>query len=243
VGSIVWGRDIAEVYDATYAAQARPEVVNRMVDVLVELGGKGPVLEFAAGTGRIALPLSARGMPVYGIELSPHMVEQLKAKPGAEAVHVIVGDMTETRLSESFTLVYVVANSIMNVTTQDEQIAVFANAAAHLASGGRFVVELTVPQLRRVPRSEAGWVFRMEPDHVGIETFDDLVAQVAWSHHWIDADGRLIHHAAPYRYIWPSELVLMARIAGFALEARWGDWDRSPFTSGSTKQVAVFLKT
>lgn len=242
MGSIVWGRDIAEVYDTTYAALAQPEVVDPMVDLLAELGGEGPALEFAAGTGRIALPLSARGMVVHGIELSPHMVEQLKAKPGADAVQVVVGDMTKTRLSESFTLVYVVANSIMNVTTQDEQIAVFANAAAHLASGGRFLVELVVPQLRRVPRCEAGWVFRMEPDHVGVETFDDLVAQVAWSHHWIEADGHLTHHAAPYRYIWPSELVLMARIAGFELEARWGDWDRSAFTSESTKQVAVFLK-
>lgn len=242
VGSIIWGRDIAEVYDATNAASAQPEVVDPMVGLLAELGGEGPVLEFAVGTGRIALPLSARGMPVHGIELSPHMVERLRAKPGADAVHVVVGDMTETRLSESFTLVYVVANSIMNVTTQDEQIAVFANAAAHLASGGRFLVELIVPQLQRVPRSEAGWVFQMEPGHVGIETFDDVVAQVAWSHHWIDVNGHLTHHSAPYRYIWPSELVLMARIAGFELEARWGDWDRSPFTSESAKQVAVFLK-
>lgn len=242
MGSTVWGRDIAEVYDATYAALAQPEVVDPIVDLLAELGGEGPALEFAVGTGRIALALSARGMPVHGIELSPHMVEQLKAKPGAEAVQVVVGDMTETRLPETFTLVYVVANSIMNVTTQSEQIEVFANAAAHLASGGRFVVELIVPQLRRVPPSEAGWVFRMEPDHVGIETFDDLVAQVAWSHHWSAANGLLVHHSAPYRYIWPSELVLMARIAGFELEARWGNWDRSPFTSESMKQVAVFLK-
>lgn len=242
MGSVVWGRDIAEIYDATYSALEQPEVVDPIVELLAELGGEGPALEFGAGTGRIALPLSARGVPVHGIELSPHMAERLKAKPGAEAVHVVVGDMTTTRLSDSFTLVYVVANSIMNMTTQSEQIAVFANAAAHLASGGRFLVELIVPQLRRVPRSEAGWVFRMEPEHVGIETFDDLVGQVAWSHHWIDVNGQLTHHSAPYRYIWPSELVLMARIAGFDLEARWGDWDRSAFTSESTKQVAVFRK-
>jgi hypothetical protein len=238
----VWGRDIAEVYDATYAAAAQPSVVDPMVALLAELAGEGPALEFAVGTGRIALPISARGIAVQGIELSPHMVEQLNTKPGADAIRVVVGDMTQTRLPGRFTLVYVVANSIMNVTTQEAQIAVFENAAAHLISGGRFVVELVVPQLRRAPLSEPGWVFRMDPDHVGIETFDDLVHQEAWSHHWIDAHGRLLHHAAPYRYIWPSELVLMARIAGLELEDRWGDWDRSPFTSESAKQVAVFLK-
>jgi SAM-dependent methyltransferase len=243
VGSHIWGREIAEVYDATYAALAQPAVVDPIVECLAELGGDGPVLEFAVGAGRIALPLSARGIPVHGIELSPHMVDQLRAKPGADALHVVVGDMTETRLSQGFTLVYVVANSVMNVTTQDEQIAVFANAAHHLASGGRFVVGLIVPQLRRVAPSESGWVFQMDLDHVGIETFDDLVAQLAWSHHWIDVDGRLVHHSASYRYIWPSELALMAKVAGFDLQDRWGDWDRSPFTSASAKQVAVFLKT
>ncbi len=208
-----------------------------MVDLLVELAGGGPVLEFAVGTGRIAIPLSAHGVPVYGIELSPHMVEQLQRKPGAEAIVVVVGDMAKARLSGSFELVYVVANSIMNLTTQEEQLEVFANAAAHLAPGGHFVVELIVPQLRRVPPSETGWVFKMEPNHVGIETFDDVANQVAWSHHWKVVDGRFVHHSAPYRYIWPSELVLMARVAGMGLEDRWGGWDRSPFTSDSEKQV------
>jgi SAM-dependent methyltransferase len=180
---------------------------------------------------------------VHGIELSPDMVEQLRAKPGADAVPVTIGDMTTARLSERFELVYLVANSIMNVTTQEEQIAVFSNAAAHLGPGGHFVIELIVPQLRRVPPSEVALVFRLDADHVGIETFDDVVGQVAWSHHWIEVDGRLVRHSAPYRYIWPSELVLMARITGFELQDRWGDWDRSPFTSQSGKQVAVFVRT
>jgi SAM-dependent methyltransferase len=242
VGPIVWGKEIAEVYDATYAAQAEPSVIDPMVDLLAPLVGDGAALEFAIGTGRIALPLSARGVAVHGIELSPDMVEQLRCKPGADAVPVTIGDMATTRLTDSFDLVYIVANSIMNLTTQEEQIAVFSNAAAHLELGGHFVMELIVPQLRRVPPSEVGWIFRLDPDHVGIETFDDVVAQVAWSHHWIENDGRLVHHSAPYRYIWPSELLLMARLTGFELQDRWGGWDRSPFTSESGNQVTVFVK-
>ncbi len=242
VGSNVWGGEIAEVYDATYAALAEPSVVDPMVDLLALLAGDGAALEFAVGTGRIALPLSARGIPVHGIELSPDMVEQLRRKPGADAVPVTIGDMTSTRLPDRFELVYLVANSIMNVTTQEEQIAVFSNAAAHLVIGGHFVIELIVPQLRRVPPSEVAWVFRLDADHVGIETFDDVVGQVAWSHHWIEVNGRLVRHSAPYRYIWPSELLLMAKITGFELQDRWGDWDRSPFTSESARQVTVFVK-
>ena len=131
-----------------------------------------------------------------------------------------------------FELVYLVANSIMNVTTQEEQVSVFKNAAAHLVSGGRFVIELIVPQLRRVPPSGVARVFRLDADHVGIETFDDFVGQVAWSHHWVESDGRLVRHSAPYRYIWPSELLLMAKIAGFELQDRWGDLDPVAFQLG-----------
>jgi SAM-dependent methyltransferase len=214
-----------------------------MVGLLAQLAGDGAALEFAVGTGRIALPLSARGIPVHGIELSPAMAEQLHRKPGAEAVRVTVGDMTTTHLSDHFELVYLVANSIMNVTTQEEQIAVFSNAAAHLVPGGHFLIELIVPQLRRVPLSETARVFTLDADHVGIETFDDLVGQVAWSHHWLEVNGRLVRHSAPYRYVWPSELLLMATIAGFELQDRWSDWDRSPFTSESESQVTVFVKS
>jgi SAM-dependent methyltransferase len=242
MASIVWGSEIAEAYDAVYAAKHDRAALDPMLDVLVELAGGGPALELAVGTGRVALPLSRRGVPVQGIELSPHMAEQLRAKPGSEAVPVTVGDMTTTRVAGSFTLVYLVANTIMNVTTQDEQVEVFANAAAHLRPGGCFVVEVIVPALRSVPAGEIGRVFTLEPDHVGIETFDDLVGQIAWSHHWMEVDGHLVKHAAPYRYVWPSELVLMARIAGLQLRDRWADWDRSAFTSGSASQVAVFQK-
>ena len=243
MGVITWGQDLAEIYDKTNAAGFEPSVLDPMVDLLAELAHGGPALEFAVGTGRVALPLSARGVRVQGIELSEPMAEQLRAKAGADAVPVTVGDMTTTRVAGTFTLVYLVANTIMNVTTQKEQVAVFANAAAHLEPGGRFVVEVIVPQVRRVPPGEVVRVFTLEADHIGIETFDDLVGQLAWSHHWIEVDGRLVRHSAPYRYVWPSELDLMARLAGLELRDRWADWDRAPFTTDSQTQVAVYEKS
>ncbi len=240
--SVEWGPEIAAVYDATYAYEATSAVLDPMIGMLAELAGAGRALEFAVGTGRVALALSARGVEVHGIELSPHMLEQLHRKLGAADVSTILGDMTTTRVPGEFSLVYLVANTLMNVTTQDEQVAVFDNAAAHLVAGGCFVLQLIVPQLRRVPPSEKGWVFTLRPDHVGIETFDDTVGQIASSHHWIEVDGHLVHHAAPYRYVWPSELDLMARLAGFRLRNRWADWHRAPFTAESASQVVVFEK-
>jgi SAM-dependent methyltransferase len=242
MGSITWGPEIAEVYDAVYAAKHDPSELEPMVKMLSDLAETGPVLEFAVGTGRVALALSARGVTVHGLELSPYMAEQLRAKPGAEAVPVTIGDMTSSRVPGDFSLVYLVANTIMNVTTQDEQLAVFTNAAAHLRPGGRFVVEVIVPQLRRVPPGEVARVFTLEPDHVGLETFDDLVEQIAWSHHWMDMGGRLIRHSAPYRFVWPSELDLMARLTGLRRHTRWAGWQQQPFDSESTSQVAVFQK-
>ena len=236
----MWERDIAEVYDDTTASMFEPSVVEPTIDFLEEAARGGAALEFAVGTGRIALPLAARGVRVQGIELSPHMVERLRSKPDAAAVDVTIGDMTTTRLNESFAVVYLVFNTIMNVTTQAEQVAVFRNAAAHLEPDGCFVVEVVVPQLRRLPVGEAGRVFTLETDHVGIETFDDIVGQVSWSHHWTSVDGRLVRHSAPYRYVWPSELDLMAQLAGLRLRERWATWSRDPFTSESTSQVAVF---
>ncbi len=241
MGSITWGAEIAEVFDRTYSALFEPSVLDPMVAVLADLARGGPALEFAVGTGRVALALSAQGVPVHGLELSPHMTARLSAKPGADQIPVTIGDMTTGRVpGKPFKLVYLVANTIMNVTTQDDQLAVFANAAAHLEPGGSFAVEVIVPQLRRVPPGEVARVFTLDQDHVGIETFDDLVGQIAWSHHWIESDGRLVRHSAPYRYVWPSELDLMARITGFRLQDRWAGWDRAPFDSDSPRQVAVF---
>ena len=242
MASVMWDAELAAVYDNVYAREAEPSVVGPIARVLAELAGGGGAVEFAVGTGRIALALSARGVAVTGIELSPHMAERLRAKSGAQAVPVIVGDMATTRAEGSFTLVYVVANSIMNLTTQDEQLAVFGNAAAHLGPGGRFVVSVIVPQPRAVPAGGKGRVFTLDPDHVGIETFDDPVGQIAWSHHWMEVGGRLVRHSAPYRYVWPSELDLMARLAGFRLEHRWAGWDRSVFTADSAHHVTVYEK-
>lgn len=242
MASNTWGRDIAEVYDAVNAHEFRSSVVEPVVELLSDLAHGGRALEFAVGTGRVALPLSTRGVTVEGIELSPHMVEQMRGKPGADAVQVTIGDMTTTRLPRTFQLVYLVANTIMNVTTQDEQLGVFANASAHLQPGGRFVVEVIVPQLRRVPPGEVARVFTLDEDHVGIETFDDTTEQIAWSHHWMHVHGRLVRHSAPYRYVWPSELDLMAKDAGLRRSARWGGWDMEPFTADSTGHVTVYEK-
>jgi len=242
VGSVTGGPEMAEVYDKTYAAQSAAPVLGPIVDLLAELARGGRVLEFAAGTGRVALPLAARGIAVHGIELSPHLAQRMLAKPGAGPVPVTAGDMTAIRVPGTFRLVYLAANTIMNVTAQDDQLAVFTNAAARLEPGGCFVVEVEVPPLRRVPPGETGRVFTFSPDHAGIETFDDTAAQIAWSHHWIEVDGRLVRHFAPYRYVWPPELDLMARLTGFRVRDRWTGWDRAPLTSAGTSQVAVFEK-
>jgi Methyltransferase domain len=237
-----WGPEIAASYDAGSWEMFSPAVLGPCVDVLASLAGDGAALEFAVGTGRVALPLSARGVPVTGIELSPPMTERRRAKPGADAVPVTVGDMTSTRVDGAFTLVYLVFNTIENVTSQDEQVAVFGNAAAHLVPGGRFVVEVEVPSLVGFPPGERGRVFDLSPDHVGIDTHDDPVGQLLSSHHWTLIDGRWVQDSGQYRYVWPSELDLMARLAGLRLEHRWAGWDRSPFTADSASQVAVYRK-
>jgi SAM-dependent methyltransferase len=215
-------------------------VLRPTVDRLAELTADGTALELAIGTGRVALPLQERGVEVHGIELSPHMVDQLRAKPGGATLPVTIGNMANVRVPHTFRLVYLVWNAIMNLTEQDEQVAVFERAAEHLEPGGVFVVEVVVPQLREAAPGQPGRIFTLEPGHVGIETFDDIPAQIAWSHHWIDVDGRLVHHAAPYRYVWPGELDLMARLAGLRLRDRWSDWHGSPFTKDSASQVAVY---
>lgn len=242
MATVLWGADVAASYDATSAAMFAPEVLDPVVDRLADLAGDGPALELAIGTGRVAIPLHARGIEVHGIDLSAPMLDQLRAKPAAADIPTVVGDMTSTKVPGEFSLVYLVWNTIMNVTTQDEQVAVFANAADHLRPGGCFVVDVTIPQVRRLPPGEAGRVFEMRPDHVGVETFDDVVDQVTWCHHWMDVDGRLLRHSAPYRYVWPAELELMARLAGLRRRDRWGGWNGEPLTSDSASVVAVYEK-
>ena len=234
--------DVAARYDDSSGPEFDPEVVGRTVDVLAELAGDGAALEFAVGTGRIALPLAARGVPVSGIELSAAMTERLRAKDEAGRVQVTLGDMATTRVDGRFRLVYVVFNTIGNLNEQDAQVACFANAAAHLEPGGCFVVELVVPDLRRLPPGDDAQVFAHAPGYVGYDRYIDLVAQQAMSHHFHADESGVREEKTPFRYVWPSELDLMARLAGMSLRDRWAGWDRSPFTGESRSHVSIYEK-
>ena len=235
-----FGERVAARYDE-WDASADPAVVEPIVDFLAALAGDGGALELGIGTGRIALPLAARGVRVHGIDLSSAMVARLRAKPGAEAVGVTLGDFATTRVDGTFALVYLVINTIMNLTSQDEQVACFANAAAHLEPGGCFVVEVGVPQLQRLPPGETVRAFDVSADHLGFDEFD-VAAQGLVSHHYREVDGRLEVNSVPFRYVWPSELDLMARLAGMRLRERWAGWRREPFTAASEAHVSVWEK-
>jgi SAM-dependent methyltransferase len=237
-----FGEDVAARYDDGSGPEFDPEVISATVDLLSELAGDGAALEFAIGTGRVAVPLAARGVPVSGIELSDAMAAQLRSKDPGERVHVTIGDMATTRVEGTFRLVYLVFNTIGNVTTQDEQVACFANAAAHLERGGLFLIEVGVPDLRRLPPGEDARVFAHAPGYVGYDRYIDLVAQQAMSHHFVANGSDAYEVRTPFRYVWPSELDLMARLAGMSLRYRWGGWDRSPFTADSTSHVSVWEK-
>jgi SAM-dependent methyltransferase len=234
--------EVAARYDDTLGAMGSPEVLAPTIDLLAGLAGSGAALEMAVGTGRIGLPLAARGVPVSGIELSPDMAAQLRAKPGGDAIPVTIGDMATTRIEGPFRLVYLLYNTIGNVETQDRQVACFANAAAHLEPGGYFVIEVGVPDLRRLVPGHDSIVFAHAPGYVGYDRYDDLVAQHAVSHHFV-ADGSGVREVrTPFRYVWPSELDLMASLSGLQLADRWADWDRSPFTGDSPSHVSVWRK-
>jgi SAM-dependent methyltransferase len=227
----------AATYDEDSAAMFDPAVLGPTVDLLAELAGGGPALEFAIGTGRVALPLAARGLEVAGIDESEAMLARLRAKPGAGGVRTAVGDFTSSRMDGEFRLVYLVFNTIMNVTTQEEQVATFGNAAAHLAPGGHFVVEVGVPALQRLPPGETVRAFALTPEHLGFDEYD-VVSQRMWSHHY--RRGELF--SMPFRYVWPAELDLMAQLAGLRPKHRWADWTRAPFTAESTAHVSVWQK-
>jgi SAM-dependent methyltransferase len=232
---------VAARYDDTLGAMGSPAVLGPTVDLLAELAGDGAALELAIGTGRVALPLAARGVPVSGIELSPDMVAQLRARPGGDAIPVTIGDMTTTQVEGAFRLVYLVFNTIGNVETQDAQVACFANAAAHLEPGGCFVIEVGVPDLRRLPPGQDAVPFRVEEGRLGFDLYD-VATQSVTSHHVTVQDGHGRHLAVPFRYVWPAELDLMARLAGMRLRARWEGWTRQPFTSESRQHVSVWEK-
>jgi SAM-dependent methyltransferase len=235
------GEPVAARYDESSADMFDPEVVEPVVDVLAGLAGAGRALELGIGTGRIALPLARRGVPVHGIELSEAMAARLRAKPGGEDVGVTIGDFATTTVPGTFSLAYLVFNTIMNLTTQAEQVACFRTVAAHLEPGGRFVVEVIVPELRRLPPGDTFRVFEASGTHWGIDEYD-VVTQVQHSHHLDVVDGRLERFSAPYRYVWPSELDLMAELAGLVPDGRWGGWRGEPFTGESREHVSVWRK-
>ena len=230
---------VATRYDADEAEMFADEVVAPAIDVLAELAGDGPALELGIGTGRLAIPLHQRGVAVRGIELSEAMVAQLRAKPAAAGIDVTIGDFATARAPGSYRLAYLVFNTISNLTTQDDQIACFANAAAHLDPGGHFVIELLVPALRKLPPGETVHAFSVTPSYLGFDDYDLANQRLVSHHYWID-EGRSV--SMPFRYAWPAELDLMARLAGMTLVHRWADWDRSPFTGDSAKHISVWQK-
>ena len=230
---------VAARYDDSEAEMIEAEAIDPVVDVLVELAGSGRALELGIGTGRIALPLARRGVSVHGIDLSKAMVARLRAKRDGEDIGVTIGDFATTTVDGSFSLAYLVFNTIMNLTTQAAQVACFRNAAAHLEPGGCFVIEVTIPDLRRLPPGETFHVFNASENHWGIDEYE-VATQGLTSHHFETVDGTIERLSIPFRYAWPSELDLMAQLAGMRLRSRWGGWKREPFTSESTKHVSVW---
>jgi SAM-dependent methyltransferase len=238
----LWDADTARRYDTPGTGMFAPEVLGPTVDRLAELADGGRALEFAVGTGRVAIPLAARGVPVTGVELSRAMIGQLRTKADAAALPVIVGDMTTATVPVlgEYTLVYLVYNTISNLLTQAGQVECFRNAARHLVPGGRFVIELWVPELRKLPPGQQATVWQLEPGYVGLDTYDVLNQQVVSHHFHFEDDGQARLSRSPHRYIWPSELDLMAQLAGFELEARHADWTGAEFTAESRSHVSVY---
>jgi SAM-dependent methyltransferase len=237
-----FGEGVAERYDESHAPMFDPDVVDPAVDFLADLAGDGPALELGIGTGRIALPLARRGIDVHGIELSEAMIEQLRSKAGGEDIGVTIGDFSTATVDRVFSLAYLVFNTINNLTTQDAQVACFQNAARHLEPGRCFVIDVGVPSLRRLPYGERFRAFDVSPTYLGIDEFD-VASQGLVSHHFRAVDGRFEKRSIPFRYVWPSELDLMARLAGMTLRERWSDWRRAPFINESTKHISVWERT
>ena len=236
----IWDVDAAQRYDTPGTGMFAPEVVGPTVDRLAELAGDGRALELAIGTGRVAVPLTERGVPVTGIELSGPMIDRLRTKAAEDTIPVVVGDMATARAPGEYTLVYLVFNTISNLLTQAEQVACFRNAARHLTPGGRFVIELWVPELRRLPPGQQATVGRSEPGYILVDTYD-VLHQHDVSHHFHFDDGKQAQlFRSPHRYIWPAELDLMAQLAGFELESRHADWAGAEFTAESRSHVSVY---
>ncbi|MCL7377723.1 class I SAM-dependent methyltransferase [Streptomyces sp. 35G-GA-8] len=240
-GDGYFGERVAAVYDDSSEEMFEPSVVAETVDVLTELADGGPALELGIGTGRVALPLALRGVPVHGIDMSRAMVARLGAKPGGDAIGVTIGDFATTRVAGTFSVVYLVFNTIMNLTTQAAQVACFRNAAAQLAPGGCFVIEVMVPELRKLPAGQNIVPVHVSPTRWAFDAYD--VATQAMSSNYIEVgDGHGEYRSIPFRYVWPAELDLMAQLAGLRLRERWDGWTRRPFTNESGRHVSVWEK-
>ena len=230
---------VATEYETRWPHLFEPAMIEPAVAFLAEQAGGGPVLELGIGTGRLALPLSARGLQVHGIELSPPMIAEMRKKRGGDEIGVTMGDMATAEVGSTFTLAYLVRNTIMNLTTQDAQVACFANVSRHLRPGGRFVIEVLIPGLQRLPPGETVQPFDVSESHVGFDEYDLPVQGLVSHHYWLRA-GDVEYRPVPFRYVWPSELDLMARLAGMTMLERWSDWDREPFTADSRSHVSVW---
>jgi hypothetical protein len=242
-GPDYFGERVASVYDAHSESMFDPAVVEPAVAALERLAGGGAALEFAVGTGRIALPLAERGVPVAGIDYSEAMLAELRAKPGAERISPLVaGDMATVRVPGEYTLVFLVFNTIFNLTDQAAQVACFENAAAHLEPGGRFMIEARVPELQRLPLGQTVLPWRADPTGMSFYVFDTTIQRMSGQHYYASPDGSLRPSPIELRYAWPSELDLMARIAGLRLESRSGGWSGEPFTGLSPSHVSVYVK-
>jgi SAM-dependent methyltransferase len=236
-----FGERVAAAYDESAADMFEATAVNPAVEFLAGLAGGGRALELGIGTGRIALPLQRRGVPVHGIDVSRAMVARLRAKPGGDAIGVTFGDFATTRVDGAFSVSYLVFNTIMNLTTQAEQVACFRNVAAHLQPGGCFVIEVMVPELRKLPTGQSAVPFHVSPTRWAFDIYD--VATQAMSSNYVEVDGgRGEYRSIPFRYVWPAELDLMAQLAGLRLRERWEGWTREPFTNESGRHVSVWEK-
>ncbi len=236
-----FGERVAASYDESSAEMFDPGAVDPVVEVLARLAGGGRALELGIGTGRIALPLARRGVPVHGIDMSRAMVARLRAKPGGDAVGVTIGDFATTRVGQTFTVAYLVFNTIMNLTTQAAQVACFRNVAAHLEPGGCFVIEVSIPDLRRLPPGQNAVPFHVSPTRWAFDVYD-VATQAMSSNYFYLADGRGEYTSMPFRYVWPAELDLMAQLAGLRPRERWDGWTRQPFTSESRQHVSIWEK-
>jgi SAM-dependent methyltransferase len=237
-----FGERIAESYDESSGEMFERDVVQPAVDLLADLAGSGRALELGIGTGRIALPLAQRGVPVHGIDMSRAMVARLRAKPGSHPIGVTIGDFATTRVDGTFSVAYLVFNTIMNLTTQETQVACFRNVAAHLEPGGCFVIEVAIPDLRMLPPGQTAVPFHVSPTKWAFDAYD--VATQAMSSNYIEVvDGRGEYTSIPFRYVWPAELDLMAQLAGLRLRERWAGWKREPFTSESRQHVSIWEKS